>query len=147
MKKIILLLALVFTLSACGKKTTTEIVPTPTPRLFELQETDKPDIAITPTKDGHYITITVTKIPDFIKQIEYELIYSASDAGLEIEKGVGGTAEIENNSFDRKLLLGTESCTNGCKYKYDEGVTGGTLTLTLITQDGQVATIDTPFTL
>lgn len=148
MKKILTLLCFVILLSACGKKDEpVAVVPTPTPRLFQLQDQDKPQVTITPTADGHYVTIKVNQIADFIKEIEYELIYSATDNGLEIEKGVSGSVEIENDSFEKKLLLGTESCTNGCKYKYDEGVTGGVLTLTLITKDGQVAKTDTPFSL
>ncbi|MCX6726789.1 MAG: hypothetical protein NTY75_03140, partial [Candidatus Shapirobacteria bacterium] len=42
---------------------------------------------------------------------------------------------------------GTESCTNGCKYNYDAGVVGGTISLNFITTDNQVATYEAPFTL
>ena len=44
-----------------------------------------------------------------------------------MEKGVGDTVKLTSNSFEKDLLLGTESCTNGCKYKFDEGVVGGVL--------------------
>ena len=43
--------------------------------------------------------------------------------------------------------MGTESCTNGCKYKYDEGITGGTLSLSFVTTDGQTASYEAPFVL
>jgi hypothetical protein len=66
---------------------------------------------------------------------------------MEIEKGLGDTLKVEGTSLSRDLLLGTESCTSGCKYKYDEGITGGTLNITLVTKDGQVAPLQKSFTL
>jgi hypothetical protein len=152
MKKILglILLSSLF-LSACGKtQTIPEPTPTPIPREYVLTETDKPQVNLTPRTDGHELTLKISSIKPVFTKIEYELIYTASDQGLEIEKGVSGTAEtkdIINGNFERKLLLGTESCTSGCKYKYDTGVNGGTLNLTLITQDNQVASMTLPFTL
>ncbi|KKR68280.1 MAG: hypothetical protein UU09_C0013G0004 [Microgenomates group bacterium GW2011_GWA2_40_6] len=138
-------------LSACSQsKSPVSPTPTPVPREYVLTETDKPKITLTPRSDGHELTLKITGIKPIFKKIEYELVYTASDSGLEIEKGVSGTAEpkdITNGSFERKILLGTESCTSGCKYKYDAGVNGGTLNLTLNTQNDQVAAIVMPFTL
>ncbi|MDD4785484.1 MAG: hypothetical protein PHH12_03475, partial [Candidatus Shapirobacteria bacterium] len=72
-------------------------------------------------------------------------IYTAEDEGLEIEKGVSGTVDLNQENIERDLLLGTSSCTNGCKYKYDEGITGGVLTLTLTTDNKEYFTYETPF--
>lgn len=137
-----------FLLSGCGKKTTqTQVTPTPIPRALELKDNEKPIISLIPRADGHEIKMKIENIPEFITNIEYELLYTAQDNGLEMEKGVGDTLKIEGKSIERDLLLGTASCTNGCKYKYDTGINGGTLTLTLITKDGQAATIESPFAL
>lgn len=137
-----------FLLSGCGKKTTqNQVTPTPVPRALELKDDEKPIISLIPRADGHEIKMKIENIPNFITSIEYELLYTAQDDGLEMEKGVGDTLKIEGSSIERDLLLGTASCTNGCKYKYDTGINGGTLTLTLITKDGQVATIESPFAL
>jgi len=138
-------------LSACTKKESAKVVtPTPIPREMSLSEEEKPKISLTPRADGHQLTLVVSKIPSNFSHVEYEVIYSAIDGGLEIEKGVSGNVdsqEIVNGSFERKILLGTESCTNGCKYKYDEGVVGGTIILTLNTIDNQVASMESSFKL
>ena len=152
MKKILLILLISsFTLSACGsKKTITPATPTPIPRELVITDDQKPTIKLTPRQDGHELTLTISQINPLFIKIEYELIYTAIDSGLEIEKGVSGNIEskdILNGTAERKILLGTESCTNGCKYKYDSGITGGSLNLTLITKDNQVASLEMPFTL
>lgn len=139
-----------FFLSACGKKTTTTNTNTnqsnqnKTTELV-LSESEKPIVSLTPTSDGHTLKLKLTNIPSNVNEIDYELIYSATDNGLTMEKGAGATVKITSNSIEKDLLLGTASCTNGCKYKYDEGVDSGTLTLTLYTQDNQSASYETPF--
>lgn len=135
-------------LSACGpKKPTTTVAPTPTPRLVEIPVTERPIVALTPREDGRMLFLKLTEVPSTIESIEYELIYSAKDASIEIEKGLGDTIRDISSTIERKLLLGTESCTNGCKYKYDEGVSGGTLSLKFINKNGQISTYESPFTL
>lgn len=153
MKKIIFLLFIsTFVLSSCGsKKTITSVTPTPVPRELNITDDQKPIVQLIPRMDGHELTLKLSKINSIFSKIEYELIYMASDSGLDIEKGVSGNFEskdiISGNSLERKILLGTESCTNGCKYKYDNGINGGSLNLTLITNNNQVATMELPFTL
>jgi hypothetical protein len=135
-------------LSACGpKKPTATVTPTPTPRLVEIPVSERPVIALTPREDGHMLFLKLTQVPDSVDSIEYELIYSAKDASVEIEKGLGDTIHEISSTIERKLLLGTESCTNGCKYKYDEGVSGGTLSLKFINKNGQISTYESPFIL
>jgi len=135
-------------LSACGKKTTTpQDTPTPTPKMVEMDASQKPYISLTPRADGHELKLKIKNIPDSITQIEYELIYLATDGNIEIEKGVGDTLKIESSTIEKDLLLGTASCTNACKYKYDEGITGGTLSLIFINKNGQMSTHETEFVL
>ncbi|MBU1130185.1 hypothetical protein KKE45_02585 [Patescibacteria group bacterium] len=129
------------------KKTENNITPTPTPRITEIELEDRPYISLIPRTDGHELKLKIEKIPENIKEIEYELIYLAIDNNLEIEKGMGDTIQFESNSLERDLLLGTASCTNTCKYKYDEGITGGTLSILFITKNDQVATYQTSFLL
>ena len=151
-KKNLILIALVICssvlFSGCGKKKTT-ITEVKTNKQtaveMELSNTEKPYIALTPRADGHELTLKVSNISSKITNAEYELIYTAEDEGLEIEKGVNGTQKIDNTSFEKKLLLGTESCTSGCKYKYDEGITGGTLSITFTTDDNKFYKFEAPF--
>ena len=137
-----------FFLSACGKKTTTnKITPAPIAQKLELSESEKPIISLIPRQDGHELKLIIDNIPPSIAEIEYELIYSAIDEGLEMEKGVGDTIKVTSKNIQRDLLLGTSSCTNGCKYKYDQGIVGGTLSLTFLTSDNQSVSYETSFVL
>jgi hypothetical protein len=148
MKPYLAVFALVFTtflLSGCGQKPTATVTPTPTPRVFELKNEEKPLISLIPRPDGHLLKLKIDKIPASVKEIEYELLYTATDGGLEIEKGLGDTIKINSTSISRDLLLGTESCTSGCKYKYDNGVSTGSLSLTFINQSQQLTTFHTDF--
>lgn len=137
-----------FFLSACGKKPiTNKITPSPTIQKLELSDSEKPIISLIPRQDGHELKLIIDNIPQSISEIEYELIYSAIDEGLEMEKGVGDTIKVTSKNIQRDLLLGTSSCTNGCKYKYDQGIVGGTLSLTFLTSDNQNLRYETPFVL
>ncbi len=147
-KKILTLIATGLLLAGCGaKKSATTVTPTPALRVVEMPLDQRPLISLTPSADGHYLTLKIVDIPDSISSIEYEILYNASDNGAEIEKGVGDTLKEITKTIERKLLLGTESCTNGCKYSYDKGVTGGTMTLNFIDKNGQMSTYETLFTL
>lgn len=135
-------------MSACGtKKPSTKIISTPISKKIELTESEKPIISLIPRADGHELKLKIENIPSDVNQIEYELIYSATDKGLEMEKGVGDTLKIDDKNIERDLLLGTSSCTNGCKYKYDEGITGGTLSLIFYNDSNQSFNYETPFVL
>ena len=140
-----------FFLFACGKKKTpvdTNTKQAPIQRSFELSEELTPSINLTPRDDGKEIKLSINNIHPSISQIEYELIYVATSEGMEVEKGLGDTLTVEGDKIERDLLLGTASCTTGtCKYKYDDGVTGGTITLVLINDQGQSASISKEFSL
>lgn len=141
-----------FLLSACDKKNTSTNTPTKSTskKAIEVQlaDNEKPYISLIPSADGHTLSFKMTSIPSNFSTIEYELIYTAKDQNLEIEKGVSGTINLSGASnLDKDLLLGTASCTNGCKYKYDEGVTGGTLNITLKTNENKYTTFSSSFVL
>ncbi|MDD2483091.1 MAG: hypothetical protein PHE32_02170 [Candidatus Shapirobacteria bacterium] len=144
---VVLLLAFLF---YRNKKTivNTPAETTKASKEIELSPTEKPVVNLIPRADGHNLTLKITGIPTKFTTVDYELIYTAKDQDLEIEKGVSGTIKLTGSELEKDdLLLGTASCTNGCKYKYDEGVNGGTLTLTLTTADKQYVSYETPFTL
>lgn len=135
-----------FTINKKGKEKVAPISKdTETVKELVLEDSQKPYISITPQFDGRRLDIKITNIPASVIEIEYDLIYTAQDGNLEIEKGVGGTAKIDSSVFERELLLGTESCTNGCKYKYDENIVGGILILNFLTKDNQSAYFEAPF--
>ncbi len=117
-------------------------LPQPTPRPeYQIQDEEKPVIKLIPRQDGHELKLVVEKIPSGLTEVEYELIYLAESEAGEFERGAGDLISLSGGekSFERDILLGTASCTTGtCKYKYDEGVTGGTLTLRFTREDGQV---------
>lgn len=145
--QLLLLVLSVSLLSSCKRSKQVEIPPTPTPKMVEIELDQRPYVSLVPRDDGHELKLTVNDIPDIVTQVEYEFIYTAADEGLIIEKGLAGTLEISNSQASQDLLLGTASCTNGCKYKYDTGVTGGSLILTFTTSQNQIAMYETNFVL
>jgi hypothetical protein len=155
MKKIIIILIpiillisiLIFIITRDKKTTTIPIQNTPTSKKIELDIEEKPYISLIPRADGHELKLKVNNIPSKFSTAEYELIYTAEDGNIEIEKGVSGTVKLTNSNFEKDLLLGTSSCTNGCKYRYDEGITGGVLSLILATEDKEYITFETSFNL
>ncbi len=134
-------------LSSCGTKPISKTTPTPLPKIVEMPVADRPLISLVPRDDGHMLFLKFSGIPNYVSQIEYEILYNAVDEGIEIEKGVGDTIKEITPTLERKILLGTESCTNGCKYKYDTGVVGGTLSVSFIDKNGQTSTFETQFSL
>ena len=149
-KYLIIVFISLFFLSGCGKKTAPAPSPTPAPKLVEMELQYRPEISLTPRADGHELYLKINKISDIISKIEYEITYLATDNNLEIEKGASGiieTSELATGKVERKILLGTESCTNGCKYKYDSGVSGGNLSLIFSLKNSQKSIFETPFIL
>lgn len=97
----------------------------------------RPYVSLVPTADGHWVNLEVKKLPQGTKSIGYELTYFADIEGSKIERGVGNIDQpIDLNGatdFSKKILFGTASCTTGtCKYRYDENITEGVLSLSLI---------------
>ena len=109
----------------------------------ELPADQRPFTSLTPTPDGHYLTLNVKgiKVKD-AASLDYELIYTT---GIGIQQGVPGTAKLDGGDIERKMLLGSES---SGKFRYDEGVKGGTLTLRFRNSKGRlIGKLSTEFTL
>ena len=108
-----------------AKKTKTT-TPTPAKKMEEINKiaiADRPFVTLTPRDDGKEVTMTI----DFVKDaanLEYEMEYQAAS----LIQGVFGTIDFtkEPAPVSKDLLFG--SCSKG-KCRYDEGVTGGSLTL------------------
>lgn len=102
--------------------------------LVEVAFVDRPFAVLTPTSDGRYINLKITKItlPKAVS-LDYELLYVLPDGRTQ---GVPGTVDLKGETtFERKLLLGSES--NG-KFRYDEGVKDGSLTVRLRDSKGKL---------
>lgn len=103
---------------------------------------DRPVTSLTPSKDGHWLELDVTKINKIqADSMDYELLYSLPDGR---QQGVPGTIKLAGiTKVERDLLLGSES---SGKYRYDEGVEKGTLTLRFRNSSGKlVAKFSTQF--
>ena len=102
--------------------------------VIEVVFKDRPFASLTPTSDGHYINLKIDKItlPKAVS-LDYELLYSLPDGRTQ---GVPGTVDLKGQtSFERKLLLGSES---SGKFRYDEGVEDGGLTVRLRDSKGKL---------
>lgn len=110
-----------------GANTTT---PEPTPIVDEIAPEvpfdQRPFVSLTPRTDGHWLKLTmmgINKIPN-AKTVDYLLEYLTKEG---VNQGVPGMIKIEDlTTIDRDLLLGSES---SGKFRYDEGVADGKLTL------------------
>ncbi|WKZ25944.1 MAG: hypothetical protein QY322_01395 [bacterium] len=100
----------------------------------EIAFKDRPFATLTPTEDGRYITLKIDKITlAKAVSVDYELLYSLPDGRTQ---GVPGTVDLNGETnFEKKLLLGSES--NG-KFRYDEGVVDGSLTVRLRDSKGKL---------
>ena len=109
-----------------GRQTEEEIVPSkPEGVLIETALEERPYITLTPSSDGHWLTVDVSRIRD-ADSLEYELLYNTIGGATQ---GSISSFELKGKStYSKKILLGSESSGN---YKYDEGVTQGTLTIRL----------------
>jgi len=90
----------------------------------EIPFDKRPFASLTPSEDGHWLKLHVEKLLEGAKSIDYELLYTLPDGRTQ---GVPGSVSLSGITFlDRDLLLGSES---SGKFRYDEGVNKGTLTL------------------
>lgn len=68
-------------------------------------------VELIPLDPGKAVDLRISKIPDDVTSVEYELKYKTSDK----TEGVFGTAQVEENRVTREITLGT--CSSGvCKY-------------------------------
>jgi hypothetical protein len=90
----------------------------------EVPIEQRPVVSLTPSDDGHWLTLNIKDIRISAESLEYLLLYDLPDGR---QQGVPGTVKIAGeNSIERKLLLGSES---SGKFRYDEGVERGTITI------------------
>lgn len=105
---------------------TEEVVP-------EIAFEKRPVASLTPTKDGHWLNLVIDKIEISASSLDYELLYKLPDGRTQ---GVPGTVALDGKtSIERKLLLGSES---SGKFRYDEGVEIGTLTIRFRSDKGKL---------
>jgi len=110
----------------------------------ELPFEKRPFVSLTPTKDGHYLLLSIQKVDiEGASSLDYELIYQVPDGPTQ---GVPGTVDIKGkSSFETDLLLGSES---SGKFRYDAGVEQGSLTLRFRNDEGKlIARFSTEFRL
>lgn len=92
--------------------------------LKEVPLEKRPIVSLTPSSDGHYLTLRVEKIVLDADSFDYLFEYKTGEG---ISQGVPGSAEINDSGvFETELLLGTES---SGKFRYDEGVEDGSIEL------------------
>jgi hypothetical protein len=111
--------------------------------LIEVGLNDRPVTSLTPTADGHWLNLKIDKIKIEAASLDYELLYELPDGRTQ---GVPGTINLNSQKvIERKLLLGSES---SGKFRYDEGVKEGTLTLRFRNDKGKmIARFTTKFRL
>src|SRR3989344_797126 len=121
----IILLVILSWLFWPGKKSETP-TPTATKKLEEINKialADRPFVTLTPRADGKEVTLTIDRVKN-ADSVEYEMEYQAA----ELIQGVFGTINFADEPLpvEKSLLFG--SCSRD-KCRYDEGVTGGSLTM------------------
>lgn len=111
-----------------------EIVEEKETALIEVALKDRPIVSLTPTEDGHYLNLAINKINiPGAETMEYELLYDVPGG---VTQGVPGMVDIKGlSSFNAELLLGSES---SGKFRYDEGVEEGTMTIRFRNRDGKL---------
>lgn len=105
----------------------------------ELPQSQWPAVSLTPTEDpavpnslGHFLEFRVQKINvPGASSMDYLLVYTTSNGG---QQGVPGTVKLVGSTIDKKLLLGSAS---SGKYRFDAGVSTGTLTITFRDGNGK----------
>jgi hypothetical protein len=101
----------------------------------EIPLESRPFTSLTPKSDGHWLKMHIDqiKIADAIT-VDYELLYKTGNGDTQ---GVPGSINLANvnGAIERDLLLGSES---NKKFRYDEGVEQGTLTLRFRNSQGKL---------
>jgi len=106
--------------------------------LVEVPLERRPVATLTPSEDGHWLKLKIEKLEIDAKSLDYELLYRFpdTDTGEEKTAGVPGTVMLADiKDIERNLLMGSES---SGKFRYDEGVEGGTLTLRFRNDKGKL---------
>jgi len=122
----IVLASLVFFISTKRTSDTTpgeQIPQRKVEQINKLPIKDRPFVTLSPRADGREVTLTIANIGN-ATNAEYELEYQAES----LIQGVFGTIDFKKDKppVVKDLLFG--SCSKG-KCRFDEGVTGGSLTI------------------
>lgn len=104
-------------------KAKSEVVAPEEETVAEIPFEKRPVVSLTPTEDGHWLTLFIGKSGVSAASVDYELLYNLPDGRTQ---GVPGTVKLDGSEITRKLLLGSES---SGKFRYDEGVTEGTISI------------------
>jgi len=100
----------------------------------ELPAEQRPFVSLTPTEDGHRLSLSIENINvQNADTLDFILLYTRGDG---VEQGTSGyVANLESGQdVSELLLLGSES---SGKFRYDEGVEFGTLTLKFRDKEGK----------
>ena len=90
----------------------------------EIPAGERPIVMLVPSVDGHYLKLTIAQIKvKGAASLDYELLYTLPDGRTQ---GVPGTVKFTGGDIIKDLLLGSES---SGKFRYDEGVAGGTVNI------------------
>lgn len=102
--------------------------------LLNVPLAERPVLTLTPRSDGYWLDMKLSKIMiDGAESLDYELLYDLPDGR---QQGVPGTVQLSGLSeLEAELLLGSES---SGRFRYDEGVETGTLTLRFRNSDGRL---------
>lgn len=125
-----------------SRKTKEDVEDTSLLRDIPLEK--RPITTLIPSEDGHWLKLVIEKLKiEDAKSLDYELLYKLPDGRTQ---GVPGTIKLTGQSeIERDLLLGSES---SGKFRYDEGVENGTLTLRFRNENGRlIAKFTTEFSL
>lgn len=99
----------------------------------EVELEKRPVATLTPSSDGHWLKLRIEKIVIKAETLDYELLYKVPDGRTQ---GVPGVINLDSEEdIERDLLLGSES---SGKFRYDEGVERGTLTLRFRNSKGKL---------
>ncbi len=121
-----------------------QVVPTEKEDItVALSLNERPVASLTPSADGHWLKLSLTKILSSAASMDYELLYQLPDGRTQ---GVPGTIKLSGqDKIERDLLMGSES---SGKFRYDEGVKEGTLTIRFRNDAGKLITkLSTKFAL
>jgi len=104
-----------------------------TSAMIEVALKDRPIAKLIPSEDGHWLKLIIEKLEIEAASLDYELLYKLPDGRTQ---GVPGTIKLKGQkNIERDLLLGSES---SGKFRYDEGVENGTLTLRFRNDKGKL---------
>ena len=120
-----------------------EVPPQAAEETKEIPLSKRPFTSLTPSSDGHWLKLEISNLQIEAETLDYELLYTLPDGRTQ---GVPGTIKLTaEKKIERDLLLGSES---SGKFRYDEGVKEGSLTLRFRDSGGKlIAKFATNFSL